>query len=101
MELVALLQKQGVVENVKAVIEKIVASALPALINQNLEVRCTPAETNKNFFQFGSIIDKKKFYNNLQVRIPKSKHASIECAHGKTPLERESNLAQPLLLPHQ
>ena len=38
MELVALLQKQGVVENVKAVIEKIVASALPALINQNLEV---------------------------------------------------------------
>jgi hypothetical protein len=72
MELVALLQKQGVVENVKAVIEKIVASALPALINQNLE-----------------------------VRIPKSKHASIECAHGKTPLERESNLAQPLWLPHQ
>ena len=38
MELVALLQKQGVAENVKAVIEKIVASALPALINQNLEV---------------------------------------------------------------
>ena len=48
MELVALLQKQGVVENVKAVIEKIVASALPALINQNLEVRCTLEETNKN-----------------------------------------------------
>ena len=38
MELVALLQKQGVAANVKAVIEKIVASALPALINQNLEV---------------------------------------------------------------
>ena len=48
MELVALLQKQGVVENVKAVTEKIVASALPALINQNLEVRCTLEETNKN-----------------------------------------------------
>ena len=38
MELAALLQKQDVAESVKAVIEKIVASALPALINQNLEV---------------------------------------------------------------
>ena len=48
MELAALLQKQDGAESVKAVIEKIVASALPALINQNLEVRCTLAETNKN-----------------------------------------------------
>ena len=38
MELAALLQKQDGAESVKAVIEKIVASALPALINQNLEV---------------------------------------------------------------
>ena len=38
MVLVVLLQKQDVVVNVKDATEKIVASVLPALINQNLEV---------------------------------------------------------------
>ena len=57
MELVALLQKQGVAENVKVVIEKIVASALPALINPNLEVGVYLQKQTQIFLHFGSIIN--------------------------------------------